>query len=122
MANFSFSTTVTIASSASLSDAVNFVDGSLFYQERPALCGIIMPGTWTTADLTFQASEDGSTFNDLYDELGAEVTVTAAASRYIRLSPADWARIRHLKVRSGTSGSAVAQGGDRTITLLLRPV
>ena len=51
MANFSFSTTVTIASSASLSDAANFVDDSLFYQERPALCGIYRYDIVGTSDV-----------------------------------------------------------------------
>lgn len=106
---------VSIANGASLSDAGNL--GPF------RLVGIVMPATWTAANLTFQVSDDaGTTYNNLYDDLGTEVTVTAAASRYIALDPAVFAGINYLKVRSGTSGSAVNQGGDRTITLVTRPV
>jgi hypothetical protein len=81
-----------------------------------------MPSTWTAADLTFQASPAGSSYADLYDENGTEVTVDAAASRHIALPPADWCSAPFLKVRSGTSGTAVNQAGARTITLVTRPV
>lgn len=43
---------------------------------------IQMPAAWTTANLTFQCSADGTTYADVYDKDGAEYTVTAAASRY----------------------------------------
>jgi hypothetical protein len=106
--------TIIIANGESLSGSVG-LGGS-------TMVGIVMPATWTAANLTVQASHDGATYNNLYDDLGTEVTVTAAASRYIALDPSVFAGIRYLKVRSGTSGSAVNQGGDRTITLVTRPV
>ena len=116
--------TVTIANGASLSDAA-----ACAYKAGPAgsgsyesLVGIVMPGTWTAANLTFQASNDNSTFTDLYNAAGTEVTVTAAASRWIAIDPADFAGVAYLKVRSGTSGSAVNQGANRTIGLVLRAV
>lgn len=104
---------VTILSGASLSAPVEL---------RGCTPGAIeMPATWTTANLTFQAaSGDLVTFKDMYDEFGTEVNVAAAASRYIRLTPSDWWTPRWLKVRSGTSGSAVNQGGDRVITIHCR--
>ena len=66
--------TVTIAATASLSDAARLPNGH-------EVVGITMPAAWTAANLTFQASPDGSTFYNLYDDEGNEVTVTAAASR-----------------------------------------
>lgn len=102
----------TIAESASLSGAVNL--------QGQRLAAIIMPSAWTTANLTFQAAENnGGTFNDMYDSSGTEITVTAGASRFIRLSVSDWLGVRSLKVRSGTTGSAVNQAAAREIILVL---
>jgi hypothetical protein len=104
---------VDIANGASLSDALNLAGHTLV--------GIIMPSSWTSANLTFQASHDGTTYSNLFDDAGNEQTVTAAASEYLFLSPLEWVGIAFLKVRSGTSGSPVNQGGARTITLVMAP-
>jgi hypothetical protein len=100
---------VTIALGGSLSPAVKVRGGLLSIIE--------MPAAWDAANLTFQTSGDGSTFMNLYDENGTEVTVTADASRRVRLEPSQWASIAEIKVRSGTSGAAVAQSADRTLYL-----
>lgn len=101
-----------IANGESLSAGINLQGGRLV--------GILMPGTWTAADLTFQSSLDGSTFADLYDDEGNEVTVVADASQFIvPLAPAKFLGARYLKVRSGTSGTPVNQGGARTIQLVM---
>lgn len=115
---------VTIANGASLSDVavLNFPVGTEASGVRETLVGIIMPAVWSAASLTFQASNDNSTFADLYNAAGAEITVTASTSRWIALDPADFVGIAYLKVRSGTAGAAVNQGGDRVITLVFRPV
>jgi len=105
----------TIANGASLSGACDLGNARL--------SAIYMPSSWTTADLTFQASADGVTYQDLYasDNAGndAEYLIGAGSARVITVPIADFAALRYLKVRSGTTGSAVAQGGARTITLLL---
>lgn len=106
--------TATIANGQSLSGAVDLGTMRLF--------AIVMPATMTGTSLTFQASHDGSTYNNVYDDGGNELTYTTAASRYIVVSsPAKWIGIRYLKVRSGTSGSATAEGGARSITLVVVP-
>jgi hypothetical protein len=107
-------TTATIDNGASLSGAVNLSGFTLI--------GIDMPATWTAANLTLQASVDNSTWDNVFDFLGTEVTITAAASRFILLNPADFVSVRYLKVRSGTSGTPVNQGGARTITLIVRAI
>ncbi len=107
-------TTATIANGQSLSGAVNLSGFTLI--------GIDMPASWTTANLTLQASIDNSTWDNVFDSLGTEVTITAAASRFILLNPADFVSVRYLKVRSGTSGTPVNQGGARTITLIVRAI
>jgi len=103
--------TVTIANGASLSGAVDLGPNRLF--------AIIMPAAWTTANLTFQVSADGTTYNNLYDDTGTEVTVTAAASQYIVISsPAKMLGARWFKVRSGTNASAVNQAAARVVTIV----
>tara|TARA_X000001382_G_scaffold97453_1_gene71815 strand:- start:99 stop:452 length:354 start_codon:yes stop_codon:yes gene_type:complete len=104
--------TVTIANGASLSGSVDLGGRKL--------CAIIMPAAWTSAAITFQASMDGSTFYDVYDA-AVERNVSVGASYYSALAIADYIGIRHLKLRSGTSGSAVNQSADRVITLVLQP-
>lgn len=101
---------VSIASGQSLSSAVNL--------SGRVIVGIIMPGTWTAANLTLQGSMDNSTFYDVYDIDGTELTITAAASRYIVLDPVNYPSLKYLKLRSGTTGTPVNQGGARTIGLL----
>lgn len=106
----------TIASGESLSAAIDLTGC--------VPVAIIMPASWTTADLTFQASDlaSSATYSNVYDEFGSEVVVSAAASRHIVLDPSTWVSCRNIKIRSGTSGTAVNQGADRTIKLVCRPI
>lgn len=111
------SMTATIVNGESLSDAVRI--------EGLAMISLQMPSAWTAAGLTFQGSGDGVTFGDVYDDAGAEVAVIAAnvaVSRVIvdatvleKLAGLAW-----IKVRSGTSGVPVAQGGDRSIVVIAK--
>lgn len=105
---------ITIANGASLAAAVD-LDGK-------TLVGIHMPAAWTAANLTFQVSEDGVTYDDFYDSSGTEKTVIAAQARYIEIPPAAWVGIRFVKVRSGTAAVTVAQGAARTLQLVTKPV
>lgn len=103
--------TATILSGASLSGAIDLGPNRAF--------AIVMPASWTTANLTFQGSADGITYNNLYDDTGTEVSVTAAASQYIVVSsPAKLLGVRWIKVRSGTSGTPVNQGADRVVKIV----
>lgn len=111
-AAFSQVVTFTIAESASLSTAVDM--------RACTMARIIMPAAMTGTALTFQHSEDGVTYTNLYDAFGTEVTITSAASRTIVLSPGDWWLLRYLKVRSGTAGSATAEAAARTIKVVCR--
>lgn len=110
--------TVTIASGASLSGGVNISPRGT----ESSLVEIVMPAAWTAANLTFQTSNDGVTYQDYYNAAGTEITVMAAAARNIAIDPADFAGAGWLKVRSGTSVAAVNQAAARTITLITRSV
>lgn len=110
-------TTVTIASGGNLSTAAYLRDYSLV--------GIITPSSWTTANLTLQMGFDdpsatSPTYNNVYTSTGSEYTVTAAASRFIAISPLDLPQVEFIKVRSGTSGSPVNQDAARSIKLVLK--
>lgn len=78
------------------------------------LCGLSMPAAFTGTTMTFTVSTDaGTTFNALYDDTGTQISVTVAASRYIRLIPSLFAGIDHLKIVSGS-----AEGAARTVGLV----
>lgn len=105
--------TVTIPANASLSGTVQL--------NEFVPVAIVMPSAWDAANLTFQASEDGTTFLDLYGTSGSELQVTAGANRFIALDPVQFRGARFLKVRSGTSGTPVNQSAQRTLRLLAVP-
>lgn len=112
--------TATIASGASLSGVAQPNSDPYTSLGNLAVYGVIMPAAWTAANLTFQLSNDGTNYFDVYDANGAEVVVNADASRFILVPPSLFLSGAKLKVRSGYSAAAVAQGADRTITLLAR--
>lgn len=105
--------TVVIASGASLSAEIDC--------RGRVLAEIQMPATWTAANLTFQyATAAGGSYANMYDPAGTEYTVVAAAASGITMALAAFAGKPFLKIRSGTAGAAVAQGADRTLTLVFR--
>lgn len=90
---------------------------------KETLLGYIMPAAWTATGLTFQTSPDGVlTPADVYDATGTEISHVVAASRVVRVNPADWVGVRFIKIRSGTAASPVNQGAARDIILLTKPV
>lgn len=103
---------VVIANGASLSAAIDL--GGLH------LAGIAMPGAWTAAGITIQTSFDGTTWFDVYDA-GTELTLVAGASQYVLLDFTKTIALgQFIKVRSGTAGTPVNQGGARSISLVSR--
>ena len=80
---------------------------------------IVMPASWTAANLTFQvAPSQAGTYGNRYDAYGAEYTVVAAQGRTIDLPPSEWLYVRYFKIRSGIVDTPVAQSADRTLTVL----
>ena len=95
---------VTIAINASLSGALDLWGCELV--------AIQMSGVWTAAGLTFQASHDGTTYGNVYDESANEVALTVDALQYITFDrdiKANLSGIRWIKVRSGTAAIPVNQ-------------
>jgi len=85
------------------------------------LVAIQMPSTWTAADITFQVSLDGVTYNNLYDDEGNEVKLTVAASQVVAIKdPALMWHSGKIKLRSGTAALAVNQNATRALKLATR--
>jgi hypothetical protein len=106
-----FVTPVTIANAQALS--------SIIVCKGLKLAGILMPAAWDAAAITLQASMDGSTFLDVNDKAGAEVSITTAAGKCITLDPAPLQAFCFLRIRSGTGATPVNQTAQRVVTLIL---
>lgn len=108
-------TTVTIANGQSLSSAIS-LGGAM-------VAGIMMPADWDAADITFQASHDGLTYHDVYLDDDSELVVQAAADRFVLFSNISqflgFGLGTYLKIRSGTSGTPVAQSAARDLKLIV---
>lgn len=105
--------TFTWAAGASLSDEQDLAG------YVPA--ALVMSATWDTANITLTATRNSSHL-DVYDEAGSEVTFVVAASRYVTLNPTPLRGLQKVKLRSGTTGTPVAQSAATTVTLLARKV
>ncbi len=109
MSTVNQSATVTIADSATVSNAIDL--GEM------AIVGLQTPASMTGTAITFQASADNSTFVAVKKVDGTTYSMVTASSLYYVIPPADLAGIRYLKVVSGS-----AETGAKIITLLLRAV
>jgi hypothetical protein len=83
------------------------------------LLALDMPGTFTGTAITFlHALEIDGTFKQVtVGSTGNAYTVTVAANKTVTVDPFTFAGLRFLKVKSGS-----AEGADREVTLLTRPV
>lgn len=82
---------------------------------------IYVPAGWVAANITLQSSFNGTDFFNVFNEVGTEYTITAAASRAILVPLADLLGARHIKLRSGTNAAPVNQTGAPTLSLVLVP-
>lgn len=73
----------------------------------------------TANTATVVQSGSGGPWLDVYDADSNEVAADAAASRHIVLNPDGLRSVRWLRLRSGTSGTPVAQTPARTIGVVL---
>jgi hypothetical protein len=90
------------------------------------LVGLVLPATWSTASLSFQASVDGGvTWNEIMTVAGAAFaigSVTGGTARDIAIDPTTLRGVQALKIRSGTVGAPVNQANTVTLTLITRLV
>ena len=102
--------TVTIANGASLSGATSELDGRLV--------AVMTDSAWDTNSMTFQVSFDGSTYYNLYDDVGEYTISSVVASTCRSVNLNNFIGARYIKVRSGTSGAAVNQNGDTVVSII----
>jgi hypothetical protein len=113
MAQLAKYTNVAILNAASLSAAVPV--------GKAIPIGILIPAAWTTANITFQASVDDTNFVDVYNDIGTELSVTVGgAARFIALDQTYFLGFSSIKIRSGTTGTPVAQAADRVLTVCMK--
>lgn len=82
-----------------------------------ALCGILLPASFTGTALTFEVSNtiDG-TFVALKSTLsGTALSYTVAQGTYAAIDPKDFQGVRFLKIKSGST-----EGADRTLICSLK--
>lgn len=101
--------TLTIASSATVSDSI---DMNAF-----TLVGVKFPATMTSTIVTLQDSFDGITFEDTYNVANNAISWTFTQGRSYKILPADTAAFWNLKIKVDSS-----EGADREIIVTLRGV
>jgi hypothetical protein len=94
----------TIPAGESLSEGADCTGGSIVR--------ITVPQEFTDANLTFQASSNGESYNDLYDGDQREVTLAVKPDTTVIIT-ANWTRaLGWIKLRSGTRANPVPQKVD----------
>jgi len=71
------------------------------------------PRNWDLANLSFQVSNDGITYNDLYLPTTGEVIIPCGPARALNIDPTRWPSAVFLKVRSGSSKEPIVQSAQR---------
>lgn len=82
-----------------------------------SIVGYILPATFTGTAITFEVSNDNSSFYSLYNTDGTEISHTVAQNTAVGISPLDFAGWRFIKFVSGSTEAA-----ERTIAIQTRPL
>lgn len=81
------------------------------------LSGIVFPSAFTGTTVTFDFSFDGSSWKDVIETDGTEVTYNVSADNVVRVDPSGWAFATPGYVRLTSNGTETA---DRNIILILK--
>ena len=82
------------------------------------LVGVMLPAALTGTAVTFTAAlAPGGTFNPVTGSNGSALSYTVAANKYLAIDPALFHGVQFLKAVSGS-----AEGADRTLVLVSKPV
>jgi hypothetical protein len=79
---------------------------------------LIAPPQWTSANLTFQVSADGSNWADLFDVTGAEIVRPITAGVAVPVDPTMTDAALYVRLRSGPRSAPVPQAQDAVFTLV----
>lgn len=105
------SLTCTIPAGQSLSNSVDCTTGTF-------IC-IITPPAWDySAGLSFQVSNDNTTFYDFFVN-GSELTTLPLTRNVCNAVPSELNWVPYLKLRSGSRDRPVTQTADRVFTIIL---
>jgi len=85
--------------------------------EGMLLCGVQFPAAMTGSAITFDFSMDNSTFVDVKETDGTEVSYTVSAGDVVRVDPSGWAFASNGYIRVTSNGTEAA---DREIVLHFR--
>lgn len=80
----------------------NTTSGVIDVSDGSTAVGIITPSVLVSTSITFLASDDGTTFNPLYDE-GTLYSVNVGTSRHVALKPIVMHSAKYLKIVTGSS-------------------
>lgn len=106
-------TSVTISAATSITGIIDL-------GVNTKLIALEITSTWDAADITFQASSDGVNFRDYYDSGGEIVYSAGTGNRIMAITPKDFAGIRYIKFRSGTTGTPVNQTANEILKYAIR--
>ena len=85
--------------------------------ENMLLCGVVFPATMTGTSITLDYSVDNSSWVDVFETDGTEVSYTISAGNVVRIDPSGWAFASNGYIRVTSDGTEAA---DRKIKLLFR--
>ena len=85
--------------------------------ENMLLCGVVFPATMTGTTITFDYSVDNSSWVDVFETDGTEVSYSVSAGNVVRIDPSGWAFASNGYIRVTSDGTEAA---DRKIKLLFR--
>ena len=85
--------------------------------EGMLLCGIQFPAAMTGTNITFDFAMDNSTWVDVKETDGSDVSYTVSAGDLLRVDPSGWAFASNGYIRVTSDGNEAA---DRSLTLHFR--
>ena len=85
--------------------------------EGMLLCGIQFPAAMTGSNITFDFSMDNTTFVDVKETDGTDVSYTVSVGDVVRVDPSGWAFASNGYIRVTSDGNEAA---DRSLTLHFR--
>lgn len=103
-----------IKSTATATIASGQTVGAAFYVGAKVPVALVMPAAFTGANISFQGSHDGSSYQAIYNG-GADYSVPVAASKNVVLNASVFAGFPFLKLVSDA-----AEGADRSVTVVTR--
>ena len=81
---------------------------------------LLTPLDWTPANISFQVSEDNTTFRDLFDSDGHEIIKAMGPNRAINVDPSFTSGALYVKLMSGPRQNPVVQAADRVFTIVIQ--